>query len=172
VSRTVLHDDERGYVVVEGNELTVGSKIDDPPKVRLTSPTYSHGGGGGAVSFNSSPESISFGDRQTEMAMIRVEQAEDVRGQVANPKAEINFLLNDGGTTDANMQKPFAFVWNTITQLRLAFVERTDTMWAPSGLFFTQQQADGNFVTYRITTPFDKSANPKAVWSAWTGFIG
>jgi len=45
-------------------------------------------------------------------------------------------------------------------------------MWAPSGLFFTQQQADGNFVTYRITTPFDKSANPKAVWSAWTGFIG
>lgn len=48
----------------------------------------------------------------------------------------------------------------------------TDTMWAPSGLVFTQQQDDGNFVTYRVTRPYDKSASPCAMWSAWTGYIG
>jgi hypothetical protein len=46
----------------------------------------------------------------------------------------------------------------------------TDTMWAPSGLYFTQQQADGNFVTYRALAPFDK-ANAQPVWSAWGGLI-
>lgn len=46
-----------------------------------------------------------------------------------------------------------------------------DTMWAPTGLFFTQQQTDGNFVTYKVDVPFDKSANPVALWSAFGGFI-
>ena len=44
----------------------------------------------------------------------------------------------------------------------------TDTMWAPDGSAFTQQQSDGNFVTYKATVPFSKD-NVKAVWSAWTG---
>lgn len=46
----------------------------------------------------------------------------------------------------------------------------TDTMWAPNGLFFTQQQDDGNFVTYAASAPYSK-ANATPVWSAWTGKI-
>lgn len=43
-------------------------------------------------------------------------------------------------------------------------------MWAPDGLHFTQQQMDGNFVTYRTKVAW--SIDPldvKAIWSAWTG---
>jgi hypothetical protein len=171
VARTVLHDDERGYVIAEGNELTIGSKLDDPPKVRLTSIGTDHGGAGGVVSFNLSRQTgVCYGSQQTEMAMIRVEQASDVRGDASNSKAEFNFLLNDGGTADADMQKPLAFVWNVITRNLLSVLgSRPDTMWAPTGRTFTQQQDDGNFVTYSVDHPFDKSANPVALWSAWTG---
>lgn len=177
MSRTVIFEDDRGFLAMEGNELTVGSKIDDPPKLRLTSPTYSHGAGGGCVSYNRSTRAgaVCFGNDQQEMALDRVEQASDVRGNPSNLKAERNFLLNDGSSgADSAMQKPLAFVWNLVTRnlLGLGGSGRTDTMWAPDGLHFTQQQSDGNFVTYEVTRPFDKSASPKALWSAWTGVIG
>lgn len=175
MSIQVLFEDERGYLVMEGNELTIGSKIDDPPKVRLTSPIYSTGGGGGCLSFNTSAEGqVATLSSQTEMGLIRVEQAADVRGDTSNPKAELNFLVNDGGREDRNMQKPLSFIWNAITHCLLPLFGgsgTTDTMWAPEGLFFTQQQGDGNFVTYHVDVPFDKTANPRAVWSAWTGSI-
>lgn len=41
-------------------------------------------------------------------------------------------------------------------------------MWAPDGMTFTQQQSDGNFVSYRASTPFS-IANATPLWSAWTG---
>jgi hypothetical protein len=46
-------------------------------------------------------------------------------------------------------------------------------MWAPDGLHFTQQQSDGNFVTYRTRVPYSIAPQDvTAVWSAWTGRIG
>lgn len=175
MSRTILHEDERGFIIADGNELTIGSKIDDPPKLRLTAPLTTHGGGGGAISANFHNGSGAVdGHGQVEMGMIRFEQAEDVRGQASNPKCEINFLLNDGsGVGDSSMRKPLAFIWNLVTRTLLYLGGNlTDTMWSPSGLTFTQQQDDGNFVTYQVSIPFNKGANPHAVWSAWTGFIG
>lgn len=172
--KTILHEDEYGYVIAEGNELTIGSKVDDPPKVRITSKITQNGAGGGCISFNASRSySVCFGSDQDEMAIDRVEQAQDVRGQTGNLKAERNFMVNDGsGSHDGAMQKPFAFVWNALTRLRLNFgTYYPDTMWAPNGLTFTQQQSDGNFVTYTVERPFDKGANPIPVWSAWTGKI-
>ena len=177
MSRLVLFEDERGYLAMEGNELTVGSKIDDPPKVRLTAPIYPKGGGGGCISYNASyfTGQVCFGSQQLEMGLDRVEQAEDVRGDQGNLKAERNFLLNDGSSSkDSAMKKPLAFVWNAITRLFLNLGggdSRPDTMWAPDGLSFTQQQNDKNFVTYEVDQPFDKGANPRALWSAWTGKI-
>ena len=32
-----------------------------------------------------------------------------------------------------------------------------DTIWSPDGVWFTQQQADGNLVKYKTAVPFDKS---------------
>lgn len=173
----IIAESDIGYLLFDGNELTIGSKIDDPPKLRGTSKIYPHGGGGFAISANASlHDGVCDGHAQGEMAMLRWEQAEDVRGQVGNLKGEANFMLNDGGGgEDANMQKPLAFVWNAITRTLLGLFGgggRPDTMWAPQGLTFTQQQDDGNFVTYKVERPFDKGANPVAVWSAWTGFLG
>lgn len=170
----ILYEDDYGFLAMDGNELTVGSKVDDPPKLRLTSTITATGGGGGVVSFNRSRQAgvVCDGHSQEEMAMLRVEQAEDVRGQEGNLKAEFNFLANTGASgDDSAMQKPLAFIWNCITRTRLALFgeTRTDTMWAPDGLTFTQQQADGNFASYRVDQPFDKQANPVALWSAWTG---
>lgn len=45
-------------------------------------------------------------------------------------------------------------------------------MWSSDGTYFTQQQDDGNFVSYAVDVPFDIGANPRALWSAWTGKIG
>lgn len=49
---------------------------------------------------------------------------------------------------------------------------RASDMWSPNGLMVTQQQDDGNFVTYRLSRPYDKGANPVPVWSAWSGPTG
>lgn len=165
MAQTVLHDDERGFVIAEGNELTIGSKIDDPPKLRLTSPFK----GGGYISFNFSEESkVQWGSNQTEMGMIGVTKADGA----SLPAGELHFFLNDGGREDKNMRRVASWIWNKLTSATFSWGSRSDTIWAPNGLTFTQQQDDGNFVTYTVKAPFDKSAGPKAVWSAWTGFIG
>lgn len=118
----ILSENDRGYVALDGNELIIGSKIDDPPKVRLTSPLTGHGGGGGVISFNFSREEgiACDGHQQDEIAMIRVEQAEDVRGQLGNRKAEINILLADGSGV-GDVVKPFACVYNAVTRILPAF---------------------------------------------------
>lgn len=120
----ILAENERGYVALDGNELIVGSKIDDPPKVRVTSPLTEHGGGGGVISFNFSRQAgiVCDGHQQDEVAMIRVEQAEDVRGQLGNRKAEVNLLLADGSGV-GDVVKPFACVYNAVTRILPAFRE-------------------------------------------------
>lgn len=120
----ILSENDRGYVALDGNELIIGSKIDDPPKVRLTSPLYPTGGGGGAISFNYSREIgvVCDGHQQDEIAMIRVEQAEDVRGQLGNRKAELNLMLADGSGV-GDVVKPFACVYNAVTRILPAFRE-------------------------------------------------
>ena len=167
----IIAENETGFIGFDGNELIIGSKVDDPAKVRLTAPMTEHGGGGGVISFNFHRDfnRAVDGHEQCEMGMIRVEQADDVRGQVGNPKAELNFMLNDGGTQDSNMRKPLAFVWNAITRSLLSLFggSASDTIWAPGGLYFTQQQDDGVLVKYRVDRPFDKAANPRALW--WDG---
>lgn len=173
-----------GYTGFESNELTVGSQKDDPAKVRISSPITEHGGGGGVLSYNFHRFlGVAFGGQQCEMAMLRVEQAEDVRGSF-DPKAEFNFLANDGGgCEDANMTKPLAFTWNHITRLNegiaadlaariapylpggVAAVTVPFKMVSQDGHFELIIQGDGNFVTY------DMWHQPAAcaVWSSFTG---
>lgn len=166
----IIAENDRGWVALDGNELIVGSKVDDPAKLRGTSPITEHGGGGFAISFNMHRDfgRAVDGHGQIEMGMIRCEQDEGVRGQIGNPKGEMNFMLNDGGGgEDGNMRKPLAFVWNAITRSLLSLFggATSDTMWAPNGLSFTQQQDDGNFVTYRTIVPFSKA--PEHVTYIW-----
>lgn len=175
-AQVTLVEDGRGYLGVEGNEATVGSKLDDPSKVRLTSPITDHGGGGGALSFNLHRFlGKAFGSQQVEMAMIRVEQASDVRGSFS-PKAEFNFLLNDGsGGDDAAMTKPLAFTAHNITRLdpgiardlaaRLGPYLATggSRFTSPNGVWWLQLQDDGNCVIYDASNP----NAPRPVFDLW-----
>jgi hypothetical protein len=183
--QTVNSDNDRGFNVTEGNENSEGSKIDDPAKYRLTVPITEHGGGGGVLSFNASREfgKVQFGANQLEMAMLRVEQAEDVRGQIGNLKAEFNFLVNDGrGTDDANMQKALAFTYYGITRISPYLVNDLRNiaagagglyvpgrMTSPGGQYWLQLQADGNYVIYDSFVADDNGdPTPKALFDLWS----
>lgn len=168
----ILAENDIGFLLFDGNELTVGSKIGDPPKLRLTSPINSDGGGGGCVSYNASRQAgvVCDGHQQTELAMDRVEQAEAVRGQLGNYTAERNFLVSDASGDGADgMHKPLAFTYDEVTRDMLGLqVGGTagSNMRSPQGRMSMELQEDGNLVVYRTdVTPW------KAVWSIWTGLI-
>lgn len=184
-AQSVDNNTDYGYRGFEGNEETVGSKVDDPPKIRLAAPGTEHGGAGGVVSFNLIPVfgRVAFGGQQIEMCMLRVEQAEDVRGQATNPKGEFNFLCNDGsGTGDRAMKKIFSFTATGVTHMSPEFAASMrswlgggggaagDRMVSSSGQFVTVQQGDGNFVTYDLARGALGDPNA-AVWSSWTGKV-
>jgi hypothetical protein len=166
----MLAENDRGWVALDGNELIVGSKLGDPPKVRLTSPVNADGGGGGVLSFNVSRQEgvVCDGHQQDEIAMVRVEQAEDVRGQVGNHKAELNLLLADGSGV-GDVVKPFACVWNAVTRLMPQFAgalrsaviggvvpvtpdTHTAELLSRDGKFLFVLQGDGNEVVYLRST--------------------
>lgn len=178
MSATVLAESDIGYVIFEGNELTIGSKVDDPPKVRFTAPIdHRKGGGGGALSFNHSRHYgvICPGSDQGEMGLLRVEQAFDVRGTPSNLKGEMSIQLSDGGDQDSAMGKVLDFTLTVVDTVSSAFRQlfggaaSTDRMCSVDGRFTTVQQGDGNFVTY------DANLGPlspeTAIWSAWHGKI-
>jgi hypothetical protein len=166
----VIADSAIGFVGFEGNEQTVGSKIDDPTKLRLTAPIQKTGGGGGVVSFNASKHAgaILEGAEQIEMAMLRVEQDSAVRGDVNNPKAEFNFLLNNGGTEDANMVKVLSFTVDGITCISQGLLDSFrmivgNRQESPNGRYWMQLQNDGNYVIYDTIDP----NHPKPIFDLW-----
>jgi hypothetical protein len=183
-AQQVIADTPIGLNGHEGNEDSQGSKIDDPAKYRLTTPITAHGGGGGMVSYNASRywNRVVFGGDQLEMAGIRVEQAEDVRGQVGNLKAEFSFLCNDGsGQDDAAMQKCLSFTYTGITRISPYILRDLQTllggnvgssfsrMVSPNGLYWFQPaQDDGNFVLYRVDFDENGGPAPVAIFDLWS----
>lgn len=177
-AQTVIVNTDIGFIGHEGNETTVGSKVDDPAKVRLTVPMTTHGGGGGVISFNYSRTwgQVQFGGNQVEMAMLRVEQAESVRGQVGNPKAEFNFLCNTGGQSDAAMAKCLSFTYDGITAISPGIANSlrgivggsggsSSRMTSPNGQFWLQLQDDGNYVIYDVHDAANPTPTP--VFDLW-----
>lgn len=166
----IIAENDRGFLVFDGNELTVGSKIGDPPKVRLTSPINADGGGGGVISYNASRQAgvVCDGHQQTEMAMDRVEQAEDVRGQLGNFKAERNFMVSDASGDGADgMHKPLAFTCDAVTHDTLGLAGggggNPSRMADPNNRYWLQLQTDGQYVIYDAEDP----GHPKAIFDLW-----
>lgn len=164
-SSGVDFDNDYGYRGFESNEESIGSHKDDPPKQRFTCIIEVWGGGGGAVSFNASRDTgICLGQKQVEMGLYRVEQAESVRGQIGNYRSEHNFFANDGtGQGDASMIRAFAFECDRFTKMHPGIVASLQSiigggsssrMVSPNGRYWFQPvQDDGNFVQYDATDP-------------------
>lgn len=176
--QTVLAETPVGFNGHEGNENSQGSKIDDPAKYRLTTPITEHGGGGGMLSFNASRyfNQVVFGGNQLEMAGLRVAQAEDVRGQVGNLKAEFTFLCNDGsGADDAAMRKCLSFTYRGITEISPWILADLRTLIGGNGVpvtaarWWLQVQDNGNYVIYDSWV-FDEDGNttPKPIFDLWS----
>lgn len=173
----MIAENDRGYVGLDGNELIVGSKVFDPPKVRVTSPTNEFGGGGGVLSANISRRAgvACDGHQQVEIGFVRFEQSQAVRGEPGNPRAEYNVLLNAGSEDDAAMQRGIAFEADRVTQINPGLAASLASMMggagggapsrfvSPNGHWWMQMQDDGNFVIYDATNP----SRPKAVFDLW-----
>jgi hypothetical protein len=173
----IIAENEKGYVGLDGNELIVGSKVMDPPKVRMTCPTDEHGGGGGVLSANISRHAgiACDGHQQVEIGFLRFEQSEAVRGQPGNPRGEYNVLLNVGGEDDAAMQRGLSFEADRITQINPALLASLGSLLgasgagspsrlaSPNGQWWMQMQDDGNFVVYDATDP----SRPTPVFDLW-----
>src|SRR5262245_59539639 len=86
---------DRGYLEFQGNELHTVSIIDDKPKNRLASPTFSDSSGGGAISYNVLDEGT-----EREIVLIKGEQSDKVRGQLKNFEGMIQVLIRDGSIED------------------------------------------------------------------------
>lgn len=146
----------------DDNEIEIVSTISDPPKVRLAVQAGKVESNLGGVTFNIRRDD----GRHEEYGYIMGRLTADKQA------GAIYFATRGPGDSQA---KERAYLDHTGAYFRVPMIGSsavgvTDTMWAPGGLSFTQQQADGNFVTYVTSVPFSKAGeHVKAVWSAWTG---
>lgn len=170
----ILAENEVGFVGLDGNELIVGSKIDDPPKLRLTAPMTDHGGGGGVVSFSRSRRAgvVVDGHEQDEMGFVRIEQSESVRGDPNNLRSEFNILLHTGDSGD-DVHRGIALETDCITKINPGLAAdfgigsgdgaSSSRFESPNGRYWVQMQNDGNFVIYDALDP----AHPKVLFDLW-----
>lgn len=158
-----------GYFRTFGaNETTLVSTIDDPPKHRLGVLARAlRGRGLGCLTFNVVRDDGS----EDEHVVIQGKRTDQGGGELW-----VGAKRAGGGSQDADMRELVTLTDQGLTCAvpihapNLASAGPPDTMWAPNGLSFTQQQGDGNFVTYVTSVPWSKAGeHVRAVWSAWTG---
>ena len=159
----------------------------DPSKLRLAS-RYDNDGDGlnGVISYNR----LRSDDRMEERVMLQGGPVEDGRkGEMGQYRVAIR-CSNDQqdwqtafiatthrlGRLWTGLCNSMGWLWKFANQgdqppLYVENPNKIQRMWSVDGMHFTQQQDDGNFVTYHVDQAFNMSANPRAVWSAWTGKI-
>jgi hypothetical protein len=157
-----------GTVELHNNEVHIRSNVADPPGVSF------HGYGDCR-----SLGKVSFKINGREMVLIQGKSRDDNGGGeiYVGVLDEARFReLEARGDTNAldhamievmNIQA-HQIEFKTAVKFPGGAAAVNDTIWAPDGLSFTQQQADRNFVTYKVDRPFDKGANPVALWASGT----
>jgi hypothetical protein len=173
----LIHDTPTGALAHDGNELYSDSKVDDPAAYRLGAPPTQRGLG------KLSGDIIEQGGVRHEVVLVQFKQTENAQNQIDGKGGEfyLGLAKENAGTTDdamvdvltATVKDGFRFKLPVYApNLGGSSGAYANDMWSPNGLYVTQQQDDGNFVTYRLSRPYDKGANPVAVWSAWSGPTG
>jgi hypothetical protein len=175
----VIERNSEGVVHVRGNELIVDSVVEqgDAAFMRVGSPYVAGGSGGGggfALDLLEAGKDPTLSSR-TGIAMMTAAKAPDGSIEVV-----FHILRKKGQSVDADMYKWLRVVsGDTPATTTIEFLAQVkglppsppvviDTIWAPNGLSFTQQQGDTNFVTYVGSVPWSKK-NVTARWSWMTG---
>lgn len=176
-----MERNSEGVLHLRGNELCSDSVIPqgDAAFMRVGSPRVPGGaGGGGGFAF----DRLEAGKDPTQSVRTNIGMWTGSQAPDGSVEIVLHALKQHGLSVDADMLKLIRVVTGETPQASsIEFLVPikgpaptpagvTDTMWSPDGMSFTQQQSDGNFVTYGASVPFSK-ANVRALWSAWTGFI-
>jgi hypothetical protein len=111
---------------------------------------------------------VKVGDTRYEKGMFGIRHDDDFPKDVQAFEFAL-YLQDPGGTEDATMRCRWRVTTRGVEVNGQPLVGSIPAfMQSPDGRWRTQQQSDGNFVTYDMTAP----GGPKAVWSAWHGKIG
>ena len=161
-----LIDTPIGYLDFDGNELTVGSKIDDPPKIRMTNPAP--GGSYGCISGNRTRADGS----QLEKVLLILKPDDASAGQQHEGGSYDFFAQLAGTEDDAGMVR----VKTLTTQFEETYVPVIGTpvggsrFYSPNGRYCWNYQNDGHQVQYDTHNSTDESTWT-AVWSNWFGLL-
>lgn len=173
----ILADNDRGQTCVEGNAFCQDSKILDAAELRIGSPAApGQSGGGGKLSIDVLLPETDDDGRHKRRAIVELRGGEGSLGA----EVKLGVLKQGGETSDADMKDIFQYhaalnhleflVPISAPNLGPPVAATVTRMWAPNGMSFTQQQDDGNFVTYTTTVSYSIAPeHVTAVWSAWTG---
>lgn len=156
-----------GYFRSAGdNEVElVDTSAGDPVKIRLGA---RNGNGLGAVSVNR----VRANGVQDEAALIYGKLDDRYPSQLVG-MWDI-FVQRPGVEGDAGMIRKVEIYWDRVVfhgpveGISGAGSAYPNAMWSGDGHYVTQQQDDGNFVTYYLVHPFDRSQF-LPVWASWFG---
>lgn len=178
----VLGETAGGRLVYDGrNETWQDSRDTDPSKFRVGSPIGRDGGGGGAISGDALPDPSNPNSTRVELGFVCFTQNEYVRGDTQNYTGMVKMFLRDDSIPEVNGNADPKYLpvltgylgdtkGHPALELHPRWIEalrqalgampaggRTTDLWSSDGLWVTQQQTDGNCVTYQLKRPYDKS---------------
>lgn len=112
----LLADTSYGDLTFDSNELSISSKVDDPPKLRLAAP---EGISSGAVSFNRR-----INGQHRENVLFQGKQDERFRHDPLSPASEFTLHLNNGESfEDAAMKAVMEIRCDTFEILGVKFTQ-------------------------------------------------
>lgn len=163
-----------GYLDVGTNEISIVSTVKDPPKVRLGADA---GGSLGCFSFNrGTHEVVLLQGKIDERYRSVADEGTSPRPTELVGELRVDLLRprRPGDTDDSQMVPVLTLRHDGVTchvpGLVAQAEPRVGAMWSEDGLFVTQQQSDGNFVSYELARPFDRGRF-RALWSSWGGKV-
>lgn len=163
-----IAESDIGYLDFDGNELTIGSKVDDPPKLRMTSPTP--GGSYGCISGNRTRAD----GAQLEKVLLILKPDDASIGQPHEGGA-YDFFAQEAGTEDDQGMKRVKvltsqFEENYVPQVGDPAPSGDARFFSPNGRYCWNYQNDGHQVQYDTHNSPNES-EWEAVWSNWHGLL-
>lgn len=168
MSVTTLHEDDRGKIYADGNELFVEDKV--------------AGGDPVALGFHSVNETIGklsprmrVGGSWKEVGFVNFKRDERGRTDPAHRDAleiEVWTHIPGRGFEDPDYERMFGIRHDGVVFYKGSSAGVVHQAWSPNMRFLTNWQDDGHIVQYDTADPrFATDPGAAAVWSNWHGLL-